>query len=72
MIFIRYIAQVMNNYHLDKVLKCNEKGYRLIHIWENEWNKDSEEIKRKLIKKQKKKIIKQILMKVYRAVIMLL
>ena len=30
------------NYHLDKTIKCNEKGYRLIHIFEDEWieNKD--------------------------------
>ena len=32
-------------YHLNKVLKCNQQGYRLIHIWEDEWN---EQIKEKL------------------------
>ncbi len=37
------------NYHLNKTLMCNEKGYRLIHIWENEWLNNKEEIKRKLI-----------------------
>lgn len=25
------------NYHLQKTLKCNEKGYRLIHFFEDEW-----------------------------------
>ena len=34
------------HYHLNKVLKCNQQGYRLIHIWENEWN---ELTKQKLI-----------------------
>ena len=33
-------------YHLNKVLKCNSVGYRLIHIWEDEWN---ELTKQKLI-----------------------
>ena len=37
-------------YHLNKTLKCNEKGYRLIHIWEDEWRNNSEEIKMKLEK----------------------
>ena len=36
-------------YHLNKVLKCNEKGYRLIHIWEDEWNSNKDLIKKKLI-----------------------
>ena len=26
-----------NNYHIDKTNKCKEKGYRLIHIFEDEW-----------------------------------
>ena len=26
------------NYHLNKTIEANEKGYRLIHIWENESN----------------------------------
>jgi G:T-mismatch repair DNA endonuclease (very short patch repair protein) len=25
------------NYHLEKTLKCQEKGIRLLHIWEDEW-----------------------------------
>jgi hypothetical protein len=25
------------NYHLDKSLKCQEKGVQLLHIWEDEW-----------------------------------
>ena len=37
------------NYHLNKVIKCNEKGYRLIHIWEDEWNSNKDLIKQKLI-----------------------
>lgn len=37
-----------NGYHLNKVLKCNSLGYRLIHIWEDEWIKNKEEIKLKI------------------------
>ena len=37
------------NYHLNKVLEANKKGYRLIHIWESEWTNNKEEIKKKLI-----------------------
>ena len=32
------------NYHLNKVLKANKKGYRLIHIWES----NSKEIENKI------------------------
>ena len=28
---------------------CEAKGYRLIHIWEDEWNNDKKLIKEKLI-----------------------
>jgi len=30
------------------VLKCNEIGYRLIHIWEDEWTNRREDIERRL------------------------
>lgn len=33
-------------YHLMKTELCENLGYRLIHVWENEWN---EELKQKLI-----------------------
>ena len=36
-------------YHLNKTIECNEKGYRLIHIWEDEWNSNKDLIKQKLI-----------------------
>ncbi len=41
---------VQPGYHLNKTLACNEKGYRLIHIWEDEWNSNEDEIKTKLEK----------------------
>ena len=37
-------------YHLKKTQLCNEKGYRLIHIWENEWDDNKAEICSKLEK----------------------
>ena len=37
------------NYHLNKVLETNKKGYRLIHIGESDWINTQEEIKKKLI-----------------------
>jgi very-short-patch-repair endonuclease len=36
-------------YHLMKTEKCEAKGYRLIHIWEDEWNNSQNEIKNRLI-----------------------
>ena len=36
------------NYHLMKTQLCNEKGYRLIHIWEDEWKFDKDKIKERL------------------------
>lgn len=38
-----------SNYHLIKTEMCENKNYRLIHIWEDEWNKSKELIKEKLI-----------------------
>lgn len=35
-------------YHLNKTELCEQLGYRLIHIWENEWNNNKDEIKAKL------------------------
>ena len=35
-------------YHLEKTIKCNEKGYGLIHIFEDEWETNKELITRKL------------------------
>ena len=35
-------------FHLNKILETNKKGYRLIHIWENEWINNPEEIQNKL------------------------
>ena len=36
--------------HLHKTKLCNEKGYRLIHIWEDEWTKSPEDLKSRLEK----------------------
>lgn len=35
-------------YHLMKTELCENKGYRLIHIWEDDWNNNQNEIKNKL------------------------
>ena len=32
-----------------KSMMCEAKGYRLIHIWEDEWNSNKDLIKQKLI-----------------------
>lgn len=37
-------------YHYQKSIKCRQKGYRLIHIWQDQWVNNKEEIKQKLIK----------------------
>lgn len=36
-------------YHLNKQLLCAEKGYKLIHIYEDEWELNSEIVKSKLL-----------------------
>lgn len=36
------------DYHLNKTNLCEQLGYRLIHIWEDEWNNDKEKIMSKL------------------------
>ena len=35
-------------YHLEKTIKCNEKGYGLIHIFEDEWETNRDLVTRKL------------------------
>ena len=37
-------------YHLMKTQLCETQNYRLIHIWEDEWNNDNEKIKNNLLK----------------------
>jgi len=43
------------NYHLDKTLKCKEKGIQLIHIFEDEWI-DKQEIVKSIIRAKLGKI----------------
>lgn len=38
-------------YHHDKWLACKDKGIQLIQIWEDEWNRNPEQIKRMLAHK---------------------
>ena len=42
------------NYHLNKTLACEEKGYRLIHIWEYDWINP---IKQNILKEKIKAIL---------------
>ena len=35
------VNHVFPDYHLNKVIKCNQLGYRLIHIWEDEWTDET-------------------------------
>lgn len=34
---------------MNKTKLCNSIGYRLIHIWEDEWDTNKEEIKKRLV-----------------------
>jgi len=36
------------NYHLNKLIECNEKKYRLITIFEDEWNNKKDIVKKRL------------------------
>jgi len=40
-----------SKYHLDKTIKCAEKGIQLIHIFENEWHNQSEIVKSIILSK---------------------
>ena len=42
-------------YHQMKSMMCEEKGYRLIHIWEDEWS-DALKIKLKAVLEQKEEV----------------
>lgn len=43
-----WFAHKDKNYHLDKTIKCNEKGYGLIHIFEDEYKHNKDLVLRKL------------------------
>jgi len=43
-----------SNYHLNKTIDCNLNGYKLIHIFEDEW-----EVKKDLVKHKLKHILKK-------------
>lgn len=47
-LFWHDINHVQPNYHLMKTQMCQQQGYRLIHIWQNDWNERKEQIKDKL------------------------
>jgi hypothetical protein len=42
------------NYHLDKSIKCQEKGIQLLHIWEDEWIFKQEIVKSIILNKLSK------------------
>lgn len=48
-------AGVIPGYHLMKTEKCEQLGYRLIHIWEDEWS-DALKIKLKAVLEQKEEV----------------
>lgn len=39
-----------HGYHLNKTIECEKIGYRLIHIWDDDWKNNKNIIKSKLIK----------------------
>lgn len=43
-----WFGKKSHNYHLDKTLRCNEKGYGLIHIFEDEYVNHKEIVESKL------------------------
>ena len=47
--YFHNINNIQLNYHLNKTEMCQAKGYRLIHIWQDQWNNNREEIQNKLI-----------------------
>lgn len=47
-IYFHCIQNTVQGQHMRKTILCNEKGYRLIHIWEDEWDKYKEKIKERL------------------------
>jgi len=42
-------TRIDSNYHLQKLLDCNAKGYRLITIFEDEWIQRPDQVKRTLL-----------------------
>jgi very-short-patch-repair endonuclease len=46
------LAGKSKNYHLDKTLACESKGFQLVHVWENEW-----ELKRPIVLSRIKSIL---------------
>ena len=42
------MPRITPNYHLEKTLACNKAGYRLIHIFENEWIHNQDLVKSRL------------------------
>ena len=43
--------KMTRTYHYDKWLACRDKGIQLIQIWEDEWNRNPEQVKRMLAHK---------------------
>ena len=53
---LSFRAELINRfgYHEMKTTMCKSVGYKLIHIWEDEWKTNKQEIKQYLITKFKK------------------